>query len=95
VLLGRGLVVASVEVIARGHAGYLHMRASRVSWAVEVACCECIRLCSSDALHCVVSSWSLVYWYCRFSVLVPSALLSLARRVVNCFQDILDVMLYD
>jgi hypothetical protein len=35
------------------------MRASRASWAVEVACCECIRLCSGDALHCllVASCW--------------------------------------
>jgi hypothetical protein len=53
-LSGRGLVIALVEVIARGHGGYLHIRASRASWVVEVACCECIRLYSSDASHCLL-----------------------------------------
>jgi hypothetical protein len=30
------------------------MRASRASWAAEVACCECIRLCSGDASRCLL-----------------------------------------
>jgi hypothetical protein len=33
----------------RGRRGYLSFRASRASCAVEVACFECIMLCSGDA----------------------------------------------
>jgi hypothetical protein len=59
----------------RGHGGYLCMRVSRASWAAEVTCCECIRLYSGDASHCLLVashqfvgivgsvSWLLV---CRF-----------------------------
>jgi hypothetical protein len=44
-----GLVSASVRVIMRGCRGYLIIRVSRVSWVVEVAYHECIKLYSSDA----------------------------------------------
>jgi hypothetical protein len=30
------------------------MRAARACWAAEVVCCEYIRLCSGDALHCLL-----------------------------------------
>jgi hypothetical protein len=46
--------VALVEVIATGYRGYLASRVSRASWAVEVACWECIKLCSSDAACCLL-----------------------------------------
>jgi hypothetical protein len=48
------MAVASVEVITRGCGGYLVSRASRVSWAVQVAYWESIKLCSSDAAHCLL-----------------------------------------
>jgi hypothetical protein len=68
-LSGRGSVITSVEVIARAHGGYLHMRASRASWVAVVACCECIKLCSGDVSHLllVTSHWFIsivgpVFW---------------------------------
>jgi hypothetical protein len=45
---GGGIGCAEVEVIASWRRGYLIMRASSASWAVEVAWCEWIRLCSGD-----------------------------------------------
>jgi hypothetical protein len=85
-LSARGSVVASVEVIARGHGGYLIIRASRASWAAEVACFECIMLCSGDASHRLLvaghqfvgvvgsASWLLVH---RF--LLPGGLRTASR----------------
>jgi hypothetical protein len=66
-LSGRGSIVALVEVITRGHGGYLIISASRASWAVEVVCFEFIMLCSSDTSHYLLVA------SCQFISIVGSA----------------------
>jgi hypothetical protein len=85
-LSGRGSVIASVEVIARGRGGYLRMRALRASWVAEVACCECIKLCSGDASRflLVAGRWFVgvvgpVFWSLPRRFLLPGGLRTAAR----------------
>jgi hypothetical protein len=80
----------------RGRGGYLIIRASRASWAVEVACFECIKLCSGDAAHCLLGaghrfvgivgsvSWLLVHHF-----LLPGGLQTMSRRswMSSCMTD--------
>jgi hypothetical protein len=48
---GEGVGFVEVEAITSWCSGYLIMRASSASWAVEVAWHKCIRLYSGDASH--------------------------------------------
>jgi hypothetical protein len=61
-------------LVAENAGGYLRMRASRASWAAEVACCDCIKLCSGEAAHC------LLFAGLRFVGVVGSASWLLVRR---------------
>jgi hypothetical protein len=45
---GHCCCVVFVEAVASWRGGYLIISASSASWVVEVACRECIRLCSGD-----------------------------------------------
>jgi hypothetical protein len=87
------MAVASVKVIMRGHRGYLVSRVSRASWAAEVACWECIELCSGDAAYCLlvaglqfVSIVGSVSWLLMHHFLWPGGLRTASRTSwMSCF----------